>query len=67
MWIAIAFIIGVLVGIGIIKIIISRTYDGDIYLDNHDPYFATAGFNFNKTADEVNKKKYIIIRVNSQK
>ena len=67
MWIAIAFIVGFTIGASVVCIIVRNMNDGDLYLNEHDPEYATAGFSFVKGADEIVKKKRIIVRVHSQK
>lgn len=67
MWIVLALIVGILIGLASAYIIFCRLNDGYLYLSKADPDFMTAGFSFSKGAAEVANKKRLVIRIVSQK
>lgn len=55
--------LGVFIGFMLAVKGIANAHDGDLYLDDSDPDFATAGIHFNRSAEEIAKRKCVYIMV----
>ena len=64
---ALLLMFGFLVGVIVTSFIHINSTDGDLYINASDPDYAACGFQFNKGADEIVRKRVVVIRVHTQK
>ena len=64
---ALLLVFGFLVGVVVTSFIHVNSTDGDLYINTADPDYAACGFQFKKGADEIAKRRVVVIKVHAQK